>query len=412
MTLGWYFAWFILPFSKAGVEIGACLAIACWLVYRWVSVRREGWWRWTERLEPVRWPLVWFLVICAVTIVTGVRPEQSLRAFWRKTLEYAAMFIITTDVVRTRRRLWWVVALFLISGPVMGADAIYQHMTRHDWIKGHPIMAERVTGPFEMPSDFGAYLITVTPMVITVALTRVRALLPRRWGGDAVGVAAGRVLRLGGWGVVIGLLLWSLAESVSRGAWFALAVVALVLAAIRSRRLLAAACIGLLLLAWVLPESLTAHLVEAVTVGDAASRQRVEMWAITWQMIRDRPLIGHGLGVYMWNLGRYGITPDNVLMINYAHNCYLQLWAEVGIFGLAAFLWLAGVVLWLGVTRWLAERDPFLRAMALGLIAGLSALLIHSGVDTDLYSLQLATMGWVMMGLTCATARHRPAPSS
>lgn len=258
-----------------------------------------------------------------------------------------------------------------------------------------------------MPSDFGAYLITVMPIVITVALTGVRELLPRRWGGDAAAVTSGRLLRLAGWGVVSGMLLWSLAESVSRGAWFALAVTALVLAAIRSHRLLAAGCVGLLLLAWVLPESVIAHLVEAVTIGDAASRQRVEMWAITWQMIKDRPIIGHGLGVYMWNLGRYGITPDNVLMINYAHNCYLQLWAEVGIFGLAAFLWLAGVTITFGVKHWLAERDPFMRAITLGLIAGLSALLIHSGVDTDLYSLQLATMGWVMMGLTFAAARHR-----
>ncbi len=209
-----------------------------------------------------------------------------------------------------------------------------------------------------------------------------------------------------------GLLLWSLAESVSRGAWFAIALSGLALAAIRSHRLFAAAFVGLLLLAWVLPETVTSHLVEAVTVGDAASQQRVEMWAITWRMIKDRPLLGHGLGVYMWNLGRYGITPDNVLMINYAHNCYLQLWAEVGIFGLAVFVWLTGVIIARGVKHWLSEHDPFMRAVTLGLVTGLSALLIHSGVDTDLYSLQLATVGWMMLGLTFAAVRWRESSSS
>jgi len=420
MAIGWYLVWFILPFSKAGVEIGSCLAIACWWGKRLLLARTEGMWRWTEQLGPARWPLVWFLLICAVTIFTGVRPEQSASALWRKTLEYAAMFVVTTEVVRDRRHFRWLVLLLLISGVAMGGDAIYQHLTRRDWLRGHLLMAERVTGPFEMPSDFGAYLISVVPIVAMVALAGVRM----GWLSAVKGVVSADRSSTersddGVWRVgvlsrrfrmvclaVTGLMFWSLAESVSRGAWFALASVGLVLAAIRSRRLFAAAFVGLLLLTWSLPDSITSHLVEAITVGDAASQQRVAMWAITWKMITDRPLLGHGLGVYMWNLGNYGITPDNVLMINYAHNCYLQMWAEIGIFGLAAFVWLIGVTLVLGVKRWLSERDPFMRAVTLGIVAGLSALLIHSGVDTDLYSLQLATMGWIMMGLAFAAARY------
>ena len=77
--------------------------------------------------------------------------------------------------------------------------------------------------------------------------------------------------------------------------------------------------------------------------------RRITIWKFIWLMIKDHPIIGSGLGTFQYNslqyqakffgqgnnraLYPYGITDK-------AHNEYLQLWAELGIVGLLAFIWM------------------------------------------------------------------------
>ncbi|MBL7198377.1 MAG: hypothetical protein ISS47_09810 [Candidatus Omnitrophica bacterium] len=82
----------------------------------------------------------------------------------------------------------------------------------------------------------------------------------------------------------------------------------------------------------------------------------------------------------------------------YAHNCYLQMLAEIGIIGLASFLWIIGRLFKSSIRSFKKSRDLLL----LGLLAGIIAFLVHSFFDTNLYSLQLSVLFWAMLGLTVA----------
>jgi O-antigen ligase len=86
------------------------------------------------------------------------------------------------------------------------------------------------------------------------------------------------------------------------------------------------------------------------------------------------------------------------LNISYAHNCYLQIWAETGIFSLFSFLIFAGSLFWFGIKSFLAKKDYLL----IGLLAGISAYLAHAFFDTALYSLPLAFLFWILAGLILA----------
>ena len=73
------------------------------------------------------------------------------------------------------------------------------------------------------------------------------------------------------------------------------------------------------------------------------------------------------------------------------------MWSEIGIFGLSAYLCLIFTVL-IKTLRGMREKlkKGFEGFMLLGAISGYIAFLIQSGLDTDLYSLTLTTLFWVM----------------
>ncbi|MBI3950715.1 MAG: O-antigen ligase family protein [Acidobacteria bacterium] len=105
-------------------------------------------------------------------------------------------------------------------------------------------------------------------------------------------------------------------------------------------------------------------------------------------MIRDAPWGGHGLGTFGLQFPAYQgaafsqqwATPfiGNASFTSYAHNDYLQLWAEVGLLGLFAFSTLIWIVLKRG--RELANSP-----VALGCWAALISLLVNAAVAFPLH---------------------------
>jgi O-antigen ligase len=85
----------------------------------------------------------------------------------------------------------------------------------------------------------------------------------------------------------------------------------------------------------------------------------------------------------------------------YSHNCYLQIWAETGIFSLVSFMAFVVSFVCLGIKKFIVSRDFLL----LGLLAGAVGFLVHSFFDTNLYSLRLATLFWIWVGLIVARLR-------
>ena len=122
---------------------------------------------------------------------------------------------------------------------------------------------------------------------------------------------------------------------------------------------------------------------------------RIGFWVEAAEFIKKYPLTGSGLNTY------------SKLENMYAHNCYLQMAAEIGIPGLLAFLVMIGVV-FLRALRSLAElKDPYWETILAALLSGLAAFLIQSFFDTTLYSVQLGALFWVMVGLIGAVSRVR-----
>lgn len=112
--------------------------------------------------------------------------------------------------------------------------------------------------------------------------------------------------------------------------------------------------------------------------------QRLEYWGETFKIIKERPF-GIGLGNFDLPLSRY------------AHNSYLQLWAETGILGLFSFLWL---VVWIFRFQRRALKDAEHKREIAYLLSAEAAFLFHNLIDFTFFLPEVSLIWWVILGLT------------
>jgi O-antigen ligase len=124
--------------------------------------------------------------------------------------------------------------------------------------------------------------------------------------------------------------------------------------------------------------------------ADMASTQelskddRVEIWHDTLQFIGAYKWTGCGLGAYEHGFYRFkAVAPINT--VDFAHNDYLQILAELGIPGILLVGLLAGWIAarTLAVVLW--RRDARNWELAVGLLASLATIGLHSLADFNLY---------------------------
>jgi len=111
---------------------------------------------------------------------------------------------------------------------------------------------------------------------------------------------------------------------------------------------------------------------------------RLNYWKEALGIIQAHPFTGVGLGNF------------NLKASRYAHNSYLQIWAEMGVLGLFAFVWIAYTVLKSCVKN-LAQL-PYKRGGACLLIASL-VFLMHNFLDFTFFLPEVVFVWWVILGL-------------
>jgi putative inorganic carbon (HCO3(-)) transporter len=125
---------------------------------------------------------------------------------------------------------------------------------------------------------------------------------------------------------------------------------------------------------------------------------REDFWRKTISVIRQYPALGIGLNTY----SKLSNTEEFDWIGGYPHNCYLQMAAETGVLGLAAFLWILFVLFLNAMKSLRSIQDRYFEILLLGSMAGAAGFLIHSFVDTGLYSVKLGNLFWIMMGFMTA----------
>ncbi len=332
------------------------------------------------------WPnifLLSFLLFSALSLLnSGVYLNKSLNALFGKWMQYLGICFIVQDTVYDRKLIKRGMFVFLSGASLAVLSGLSQHFfgiefLRHRGIADIGMGMRPITSSFNHYNDFAGYLVIV--LLLTVALLLENNHLSLK---------------------AVGLLIMSMASvlavifTFSRGSWLALICAFIFLAFISRKRLI-----------WLVPVFILVffiflfyyplHQRLLFSFSSSLDNDRFRYWTTAFHMIKDHPFFGVGLGTFMGNFSKYSAV---LLSPAYAHNCYLQIWAEAGIFSLVSFIFFILSIVYLGIKKFIISKDFLL----FGLLTGAVGFLIHSFFDTNLYSLRLAILFWVWVGLISA----------
>ena len=297
--------------------------------------------------------VVWMVVLVASSVAAGADAgDGGPSAIATFLTEGLLLYLLVVNAVRSPEMMRAVVWALLVAGGVMGAISVWQEATHAygqtllgfaqvndqafkvgDTLSGK-LLRPRLSGPLGEQNRYGQVLLVLVPL----AISRMRAEPSVALRSLATALA--------------GLILAGMVLSFSRGAVVALAVIAVamvIVGFVRLRHLLVTALALAVLVTVVVPEyGLRVRSLGAADTAtaqdsqaDAAIRGRATENLAALATFRDHPFLGAGPGGFF---ARYSQEQANKLDLRYlgknrrAHNMYLEIAADTGIVGLAAFL--------------------------------------------------------------------------
>jgi O-antigen ligase len=365
---------------------------------------------------PLTLPLLIFWGVLVLSSLNSASLQHSIKEIVKWT-EVLILYVLVANEMdgRWNRALVFVV---LGTGALAAIHGIYQFLFQvgpEGFVLFDRFM--RAYGAFEQPNPYAGYLGLTLPLAGGLVLA---AILPAR------GRVAGRWLV---WATGCGILmLVALVMSWSRGAWlgFAAAVMAMALAVVARRgRIAVLVAVTVMLAAYILlaggfslvPPSIEQRFsdfvpylgvtdVRGVEVTDAnfAVLERMAHWQSALSMWTDHPWLGVGIGNYEPVYPSYAL-PLWPLPLGHAHNYYLNIAAEAGVMGLAAYIFLWGAAL---VGAWRAARraSGWYWGVALGVLGVVVHLSVHNFFD-NLFVHGMYLQVAILLGIRTADERDQ-----
>src|SRR5439155_281332 len=298
---------------------GAVLALGALTLF--TAARRQS----PVRATPLDGVLGLFYATLALsTVVSGHLREATGWARLWVVLTYFVVFWWLRDRRQTIRFVYVLVG----AGATAAAYGLLQHATGADWYRaalGRPLLVhprEAGGAGYAIVGFFRNYLTFAHTMLFPLAWATASAM-----GGALTGLGAAA------------LLLVAIAFSTARGVWLAtVAVVATLVLMARGRTaaLAAGALAAAALLAFAVSRDLRREAAHMFGLG-GPNAGRVAIYAANLDIIHAHPVLGLGFGRYQRAAQPFYAAHPEADRHSHAHNDYLQIAAEAGLTGLAAF---------------------------------------------------------------------------
>ena len=270
--------------------------------------------------------LVAFTGLVLAAWPTSLYVHQSQRYLpYHITCMMCVLVIVST--VERRGQLVRLMTMASLALGVMACSGFYQRIVG---VKVNPSyvdmtlnkdMPGRVYAFYENPNTFAEVLVLLIPVAVALMLCS------RRWSG-----------RFLGFGTAV-LACGAMAMTYSRAAWVGLAFAAFLFVLLWKRKLmpvfLLVAFAGLAML----PDTVFHRILTIFNTSDTSTNSRFPLYYAAADLISQRPLTGVGLGT---DAVRSAISDLHLFHgkdhFVHCHDIYLEVWCELGLIGLIAFV--------------------------------------------------------------------------
>ncbi|MFP4473830.1 MAG: O-antigen ligase family protein [Candidatus Omnitrophota bacterium] len=429
------------PLGNAPVEIFGNLAAGLYLL-KWLLLLSCS--AWSDRsfkeagtvggekyvLTAVFAYAVWNMV----SAIGSVDDALSWRAIYGKLLEGVLVFFAARAHIYKKQHVRILINCALAAAGLAALNGLWQWFFEKDLIRQSsvflgPTVEKRMSSSFRHPNGFGSYLIFWIPLTVAWSFMFKYVRSDQTAHPQRPVIGWQRMIQPGSSKMYLLMLMVVLVVCLgltfSRGAWLGL-FAGMIFLLLHHKRFFLPLLIGgaviLMIFAPMMSSSRSMDFIQKATIASSndlpgrmieifqkSSSGRWTFWQDAWQAASLRPVTGWGLNTYTQVINTLPGTREGY----YAHNCYLQMTVEIGFVGLVLFLSIAG--LFYAHIRAELSRMPkgYLRVICLGAASGLLAFLVHAFFDTNFYSVQLALLPWLGMGLCLSVVRiSRAEPAS
>ena len=266
-------------------------------------------------------PWIVFLGLAGLTVFYAPFPGQSVKLLLNLAT-YAAIFVVPFFIVNDEKeKKFWIKLLFVSSFIPVGFATL-------GLVVHHPMLYsfDRLQGTFTHANILAFYIVLVITVTFYVLRTNILRLTPMQ-----------KMFLL----FYLADLVLILVVTETRSAWMSFAALFLIYGLLKERKMLFILLVGgALMLALPAVQVRLSDLSEGTGVRSSEKLNswawRVKLWESAMPSIRNRFAVGHGLGSFevlsadFFKLERGKGAP--------AHNVYVELLFETGIFGLLAYL--------------------------------------------------------------------------
>ena len=128
--------------------------------------------------------------------------------------------------------------------------------------------------------------------------------------------------------------------------------------------------------------SLKTHALNSLDITKGSTKDRVELWTRSIALIKEKPILGEGLGswkINMLKLGNSGlVSENNTTFYQRPHNDFLWIAAEQGVIGLCFYLSAFAFVLWMLFKNVIGEDAEVSSAQILVILSASIVFLLFS----------------------------------
>lgn len=321
--------------------------------------------------KSIKYPLLLFILSLIISISFSAHKINSLREIYKYI---TAILIFCFAISLPEKNKAQLIRAFVLAAFIVSILAIYQYFFgfQHlmDYVNKEKIFnpfvldyisRERVYLPFVTPNILAGYLILIFPLCVIIKKKVKWIILPTMLLALLLTKSLGALLSLY---LGAGAYLY-LRNDLPKKKFAFLAIISIFFIFIFILR----------------QGQVTQHTLPAFSIA-----ARMSYWHDTAKIINAHPFAGIGMGNF------------NLEQTRYAHNSYLQIWAELGMLGFFSFLWLIVIVFKSALIK--LEAPLAHRRQIIPLITACIIFLIHNFVDFTFFLPEVSTIWWAILGLT------------
>jgi O-antigen ligase len=322
------------------------------------------------KATPLDKPLWIFAILAATSFALSIYKHDSFYALLRLFAYIGLYYAVVNEFDhKARRRIIWLV---ISIGGALSAYGLLQYfgIFSHSWW----IPKQFLAATYVNHNHFAGYLELAIPVALAMLTAR--------------SVAKSTLSKLALVSALVPMLL-AFVLTQSRGAWVSLGASLLIMLFLTVSRnkswarlmviivFIVVIAVSVIYFAGDMMSSRIAT-ITAVSEGEDVSGGRFRIWQGAAGMIKERPLTGVGIGDFDHGFYRYRPPGFNARAV-YAHNDYLHMAAEMGVFAPVIMLWLFIAAIRAGFRK--RDRSPY----AFGCAIGVMSLALHAIVDFNFH---------------------------